>query len=548
MRLIIFVLILLNLNVSLFAQENKLFKCTIGNSYTLADVSNNSYLMKSASKKNAINAGKSLLTVVIEDDHLYISKLSADNLSVESFKDYTMPKKSKLEKFDKIGSHYYVFYSVIDKNTSNEQLLYNEIDPNTGLLKNEKESILLSNGEKVYEEIPYDWTTPKYLFRSSFDSTKRLIYYRLKVESKTENIKHLIGFAVYDAQLNQIWKKEIKMPYSETKMRILDYAVNDEGTVFLLTLVYNTTITKEIKADKKSPNYHIEILTINDKMAELKKTQINVDNKFIYKESTAKKMKLLPSFDNSIICAGFYFGVENIGDYEIREDTKGILLYRINSTGDLLNRFSSEIPLEIMNQNETEGNKKQNIKNNSQGELSFLRLALQQILVQKDGSCIIIGEKIWDTSLGHSSTSNYNNIFIAKVSKVDKVEWMKLLPKQQATSCGRDYRLSFKYHNDIENNKHVLFFFDNIENKDITIDDVPKMYQDNKKGYLTAFIVDDLTGNVQKNYLLNTETIKAKGLSRFGVDKLFDIGKNDVLFDAMTEKSNILIKIQLLKE
>src|SRR5690606_9332234 len=88
--------------------------------------------------------------------------------------------------------------------------------------------------------VPDDAGTGKFNFVSSKGDDKVLIRYRKKPEKKLDTKSwDVIGLCVMDENLNVSSQEEIEMPYTERRMDILDYAIDDEANSYALVKVYH---------------------------------------------------------------------------------------------------------------------------------------------------------------------------------------------------------------------------------------------------------------------------------------------------------------------
>ena len=75
-------------------------------------------------------------------------------------------------------------------------------------------------------------------------------------------------------------------------------------------------------------------------------------------------------------------------------------------------------------------------------------------------------------------------------------------------------------------------FIDNEENLELPFDEKPRSYSDGRDGHLTAFIVDDSNGEVQKELILDMRDAKGTKLYQFQPSKILKISENEFIFEA----------------
>src|SRR5690606_16441195 len=143
--------------------------------------------------------------------------------------------------------------------------------------------------------------TDKFDFQRSFDESKLLEQYRMKPAKKSDAVNHdVIGMSVFDQNLEQLWKKEVEMPYTEKKIDNLDYAIDSEGNTYILTKVYKDNSTDDKKSKKGDANYDIELLRIKANSSDIVSTKLSLKDKFI------SELALFEGPSSYMTCAGFY--------------------------------------------------------------------------------------------------------------------------------------------------------------------------------------------------------------------------------------------------
>ncbi|MEY3444828.1 MAG: hypothetical protein RLZZ519_3109, partial [Bacteroidota bacterium] len=145
---------------------------------------------------------------------------------------------------------------------------------------------------------------------------------------------------VLDADMNELWKREITLPYTESKFQVQDYCVDNNGNVFLLGIKYQER--GETKR-RGSPNYEYKILGYREDGADVEEYSVSLGDMFL----TDMKIDVSPKKD--IICAGFY---SEKGTFSI----KGTYYLRIDRKSKEIERISSkEFDIDFITMNFTEG-------------------------------------------------------------------------------------------------------------------------------------------------------------------------------------------------
>lgn len=503
-----------------------------------------------------------ILTVKTHEDGLMLQKFNSSSLTLIQAKVYEdFEKGTVFEEIEEFEGKYYLFYSVWDKKNRIEQLYSREINFETGSFKG-KATNLMKVDKKISGDLSSGFgatsfgfgfrlntanafnVTGKFAFHFSVDRSKMMIQYRVIPEEKRDEKNYdVIGFNVFKKDLQVLWKKEITMPYTEKKMNNIDYTVDSDGNAYTLATIYNdnTTDIKKRRKDEKS-NYHIELLKFSTMTGNLSNTTINLDKKFI------NSVWIYEGKNAEMVCAGFYNNGMEL------DAANGIVVFKITKDGKIKSSKSYEIPLEILNQNESAREKRRNNKDEEKGKAQFEDLELTELIINEDGSLTFIGEQNYivahttTTQNGGTRTTysyHYNDILIAKIDANEKLAWMRKLPKQQVGRAGKG-GMSFTYFNDEKN--HYLVYLDHVENKDLSINEVPKSHSDGHGGYLTAYKLSDAKGEVSKYSILDTRDVKGTEIYQVSPDRLLFTAKNEFVFEAYKKKKeDILIKVNFAK-
>jgi hypothetical protein len=419
---------------------------------------------------------------------------------------------------------YYIFYEL--KDGKNYQLFAREIDFKDGSLK--------GPGQKMLT------TTELLSFSFSYDSSRMLINHRMKSETWDDAISYdIIAMYVFDKNLNQIWTDKLKMPYTEKKMNNLEYSVDSKGNVYIVTSVYNDDTTDKRKKDEEEANYHLELLKVAASDRKIAITKADVGDKFV------RTLWMYEGPKGEMICAGFYHNARSNG-------VDGIMTFKLGQDGKMFDLRTNEIPVSVLNQYASFKTQQKNTKKEEKDVAAFDNLDLREIFVQDDGSVILIGEQNFmntvynpNSSASSSYTYYYNDMLVTKINSKGKLDWMKKLPKRQ-----RGYKgvggMSYKYIK--VKGTHLLLFLDNVKNKDLPVSEVPAEHRDGSGGFLTAYQINDETGETTKLTLLDTRNVNEIEAGQFAPSRIMPISTSAFVFEAYKgSKEDILIKVDLTK-
>lgn len=513
------------------------------------------YKVFDASEKIYFSKNNQSIAIKFDEKKVLIQKFDSDKPAYLKEKLYEkfFPKNYRVEDVLEFDSKFYVFYSSWNGDEDKEQLFSVEIDFDKGEFMTPKLIIEINgklSGKKnfsffgggLYDMI--DGTQDKFDFLVSHDRKKMLVQYRKKPEVRNDKKSYdVIGLVAFGDNLTQISEREIKMPYTERRMDNLDYQLDNDGNLYLLTKVFHDDSNDDKKRSKDElANYHLELFFIKNETNELKISRFENKDKFI------TKLWLFDSPQNFLVCGGFFSNGK--GDLD---DSDGVLAFKIDKQGNIYDSVSHDIPAEIINQYESEKTKKKNDKKEKKGDVpKFSNLFLKDLIVNNDGSLILVGEQdfvVTHTSMGPNGSTRtyvryfYNDILITKIGVNGELNWMKKIPKTQSGARGQG-GMSYKYFS--ANDYHYLVFLDNVKNIDLPIDKTPALHSDGQGGYLTAVKIADSDGSLTKSSILNGRDIEDFQMHQFSVNRVFKTSENSFMLEVYKKKKeDIMIKVIL---
>lgn len=506
-------------------------KVTVGKPYAVID----------AEQKYYFTADGEILTVKIQRKAVFLQKMNARDLSFIKIKMYDdFPKDFQLEQITEFKNRYYVFYSLWQDDQ--EQLYCREIDFAAGSFKGNGKKIITVNekitGTLVRASMWRMAASDKFDFFFSHDSSSLVIQYRLKAEKRNDSKNYdMIGMHVFDKDLKEKWANKVKMPYTEKKMDNLNYSVDSKGNVYIVSRVFNDNTTNLKKRGEEDANYHLEILKATAPTGNITTTPVDIADKFI------QTVWLYESAQGSMICAGFYNNGREFNNVD------GILLFKLSPDGKVFDANTYEIPVEILNQYASGKEKRKNERKDENDRAEFENLNLDHVIIENDGSIILTGEQSFvksHTSYMNGRTNTYhtyhcNDMLVAKIGPTGKLVWMKKLPKRQEGTSGFG-GMSYRYF--ISKDYHFFMFLDNEKNKELPLTEVPARHVDGIGGFLTAYQVNDKTGEVTKASLLDTRDVNGMEVFQFAPYRLIATDVNTLVFEAYKKKKeDILVKI-----
>ena len=509
------------------------FKVSKTSPYDVVDAGSKKYF--------GIGNGQSV-SVKTRGETVTIQKFNSETKKQVAKKVYSdFPKYTKEQEILQVEGHLYYISEAFDKKTRTFTVSAREI--NTDDLSMGKLTKLFTTDREVVAAVAPFGTVQMFSFGpprankfeviSSFDGSKILIRYRLKPASRrdSENFDEL-GFYVFDNQLNKIWGKEQKMPYTEKDMNNLAYTISNEGTAYMLALINKTK--------------QLELLTISENDFSAKELAVN-------KELTFQKFDLLEDDEGNIACVAFYAaGIEfhyGFGGGSLVFNTNGIYSFKFTPEGEVIDAHDYEFDIDFINQYRTDREKDKNEKREAEGKAGIPDLKMLEVRVEPDGSMLMIGERAYAKNefwYGPKQQYVYHfaNVVAVKVDPDGSIRWMKKLPKNQAGIAGKG-GMGIKYIRGKDS--HYVLFLDNVKNANLPMSKAPEAHKDGKGGFLTAYKINDETGDIEKHNILDVKGIQGVELYQFNTSRIFDVSDKLYLLEAYIKgKKDMMIKIELM--
>lgn len=456
-----------------------------------------------------------------------------------------LEKGANIEAVLEIQDNYYIFYSLWDKKNTLEQLYYTKINWDKYTLS-KAERIIKVNGKLTGAGLTTSFgafgfgisfgTKDKFNFSDSFDDSRLVIQYRKKPNTKNDKKSYdEIGMFVFDPSLNEIWGDEFKMPFTEAQMNNIDFDIDSKGNAYILTEVYDSDVSK--KYIKKQKNYHLEMLKITD--GEVEKIKIKENKDF-----HINNIWMHEGSDNNMYLTGYYN--EEKGYYK---NVDGVFLMTMDQDGSITSSSHHKIPLEVINQYKSKRTQKRNESKDKKGNLDFENLVLREMILNKDGTVLLIGEqyyvRVYTDSKGRRRyTYYYEDILVTKLDDAGDLVYMRKLPKRQKGAAPKG-QMGYQHTNHKGND--YFFYIDNDKNIDLAVDEKPKYHVSGLGGILTAYKIDS-DGEVSKNSVADLKKIPVRGgkpmaIYQFSVNRIFGTEKG-LLFEAYKKgKEDVMIHV-----
>jgi hypothetical protein len=260
---------------------------------------------------------------------------------------------------------------------------------------------------------------------------------------------------------NELWTKNISLPYSDGLFSINTYKVSDKGNVFLLGKIYEEK-SKDVRFGKV--NFKYTILSYSNSENTVKEYGISLGDKFL----TDMQIAITPKED--IVCAGFY---SDKGMHSI----KGTYFLRIDGvTKEIVSKSTKEFGLNFITLEMTEKQAAKTKKRAEKGkDTELYEFDLDNLVLRDDGGAVLVGEQYYvrvthstyTTANGGTNTVTtyhyyYNDVIVINIDPSGNIQWAVKVAKDQHTINDGGFFSSYALH--VNKNNIYIIFNDNPKN------------------------------------------------------------------------------------
>ena len=329
---------------------------------------------------------------------------SKGKITMTRFSNRLVPKdpvESKLKEKGKITKAEFCFQwdtkincliSAYSQKTKLKELFVRSVNSKTLTLKEEKKEIASFNVKIMDEKL-----FVKYQYKLSNDSSKLLVLYSMPFD---EHGFRKYGLHVLDNKFDEIWSKEVEMPYENNMTDFAAVEIDNDGNVHLLSKIF---VDKKMPIIRPNPNYNYELFSYYEKAESVKQFRISVDG-YVMGE-----MQMQISNQEELVCAGFYAKKES-------HDPTGTFFLKIDpkTQKELVRDKSADLDIETY--------------------------YLRDVFLKEDGGAFLTAEEFFVDhnyrmdAAGNTSTKTkhiYADIIAVSLSPDGKVDWAQFTEKNQ---------------------------------------------------------------------------------------------------------------------
>lgn len=250
---------------------------------------------------------------------------------------------------------------------------------------------------------------------------------------KDKDAPENLEVTVFDSNMQEVWKKEYEMPYSNANFAIYKVIVDDFGNTHLLGKEYPEG---RKKAKRGQQNYKFHVLSFLDKGGLLKDNVLELDASFI------TDCTIGITEEQKLLTTGFYskkgtFSID--GAYSMLIDLK---------SQKVLGTNVKEFDKEFIQMGMTDREKKKSDKKEDRGkDLEMPEFQLDHLILMPDGGWVLLAEQFYITVSTYTTTSpnggtstrtvtyyHYDDIIAIKMNPKGEIEWNAKIAKNQKSS------------------------------------------------------------------------------------------------------------------
>ena len=340
-------------------------------------------------------------------------------------------------------------------------------------------------------------------FAVSEDSSKIVIYHNLPTKRKAAE---QFAFKVFNSDFEELWYKEVTLPYSSVAFQVKEYNIDNQGNVYVLGQNFGDNPRFR---QRSTPFYNYSILSYKDNGEAFKEYQVDLKEKFI----TDLTMKV--NDEGDLICAGF-FSEQN------QNNLKGTCFIKIDGeTEELITSNIKEFDFDFLTEYYTEYEKSRaeraEVKGKTNRQAELFRFSLDDLILRSDGGAVLVAEQFFIEQITSndyynrfdnrvSYEYNYNDIIVVNINPDGTIEWTSRIPKRQETRDDAGYFSSYSMA--IVRDRMYFVYNDNVRNFEERRNNRRFPYRFNGNNSIITLSEITQTGEVKKYALGNNRDEK----------------------------------------
>ena len=272
----------------------------------------------------------------------------------------------------------------------------------------------------------------------SRDSSKILIYNALPYK---KGMPERFALHVYDDQFNELWSKDIALPYDDKHFSVEEYQIDNDGNVYILGVNYK-------------PEYFFTILEYSKDGDDVQEYPIKPKEKLI------TDLTFRVDDDGNLVCSGFY------ADYDFSR-IKGTYFFKLDTkTNTVHNKSLKEFEYGFLAGNlSAKQLEKAQRSGKSRQKIGLNSFSLDKLVLRSDGGALLIAEQYfveeherrnynpyyapgyypgtYPNNYSREYYYHYNDVIIVNIRPNGEIEWATRIPKQQVSRNDEGFYSSY---------------------------------------------------------------------------------------------------------
>lgn len=377
-------------------------------------------------------------TNAITGEQLYLESYDG-NQKLKKAEKIDLKYKGKQREFEdvvKVGGQLYLLTSYNNQSKKKNYLFYQKVSRRLTVSKTLVKIGEIDTRNKVREG-SFDIVISK-------DSSRVLLYNQLPYH---KNEPERFAFYVFDNNFEELWYKDIVLPYPDDQFSVEEYQIDKEGNIYLLGVIFEDKVRTRRKG---RPTYKYTVLAYRNRGEDFKEYKLNLTDKFI------TDLTFRIGNDGNLVCSGFY---SEKGTYSI----KGTYFFKLNAeTEEIYNSNFKAFDFEFLTEYMTEGKRDRALKAEKSGNVNrspeLYQFSLDELILRSDGGALLVAEQFyvyersypyygtyryWDGTYRYDYFYNYNDLIVVNIRPTGEIEWTARIPKRQETMNDGGYFSSY---------------------------------------------------------------------------------------------------------
>ena len=473
------------------------------------------------------------LGIKLDGTYIGIRKLGPNSLSSTYFEEFKLKeilsKNFTIENLCLVDDYACMFYSLPEPKSKNDRLFLKRISIQSGRFDEGGDKELIEvEGKTDSEYRKFHVLTGKY--KGSGKNDKIAITYKKESKSrKSSKSFGSYGICVLDGALNEMWKQEYIMPYSDRELVVYGKLVDKDGNVFFLIKKYkNGKRNERLKKTDDHPNYQFEIFKFL-KDGSVKQVEVDFDNRFV------DRISFFNGNNGDIMISGTFTNASNVNLQE------SVFVWRFSESLEEPFKMEYKLPSDLASNYRNWAQRMEVEAIRSSGEEGYLGLKFKSIRELDDGSMIIILEEL---GLKASSNMNSNKFYnqslvVLHVTWNGVLNWVKKIPKNYYVKGGNVNKSS--YSSFVQENKFCFVYLGRKE--DVNVGPEKFVKYGGKDVLLTAIDLKSGKMNTEALFSLKDKKIKLKDINYNSIVEL-----SGTSFALDFETNNEFIQVLFMKK